>query len=426
MGVARTYGSFVARTMRANPDRAAKMIRLGLHAEAFRTGRFPDAPMPRAYRYLNHMAIKEVADALDHPQSFVWTNIFAPVELVRSFGLSCISMEAISSYLSGFWIEDSLIDACESSGFASTLCSYHKTFLGACESGILPGGAGAVATSLACDGNASTFRYLKRRLQTPAAFIDIPHKETPEGIAYVVEQLERLVVDLEAWTGKRYDEDALREALRRENKSKELYLSFLEKRKSHGYPETVVLRLFLIFATHLAIGSEWALRFFEMLEREVDEYPVDEGTRLFWVHIMPYVQPTLAEYLDYSERLSVVADDFNLDYIEPLDEGRPLEALAKKMIGNIYNGDFTRKLDAIATYVERYEAEGAIEFCQWGCKQSCGGVQLLKNRLNEMGIPLLALDGDAIDRRNAADGQTRTRVEAFLELLGTKGQEAKA
>ena len=34
-----------------------------------------------------------------------------------------------------------------------------------------------------------------------------------------------------------------------------------------------------------------------------------------------------------------------------------------------------------------------------------------------MNIPMLILDGDGIDRRNSHDGQIRTRLEAFLEML---------
>ena len=34
-----------------------------------------------------------------------------------------------------------------------------------------------------------------------------------------------------------------------------------------------------------------------------------------------------------------------------------------------------------------------------------------------MNIPMLILDGDGIDRRNSHDGQIKTRLEAFLEML---------
>lgn len=412
----------VAKTLARNPQRAAKLIRLGLHAESFRTAHLADRNMPKAYRFLNHMAIKEVADALEEPGSFVWTNIFAPVELISSFGLSSISVEALASYLSGFWIEDTLIDACEACGISSTLCSYHKCFLGACETGIVPRPVGGITTSMVCDGNVNTFRHLAWRSQVPTALLDIPNENSEEGLRYVVSQLEGLIGTLEEWTGRPYDEDALKAALVRENRSKELYLSFLRKRKTHRYPDTLTLRLFMIFATHLSIGSPWALKFFELLEKDVETYPQDDGVRLMWVHLTPYAQPSLSGYLNYNDRLSIAVDDFNLDYIEPLDVDHPLEALARKMICNLYNGSFARKVDAVERLVDEYECDGVVDFCHWGCKQSSGGVQLLKERMREKGVPMLALDGDAIDRRSSQDGQTKTRFEAFLELLEEGGR----
>ena len=49
--------------------------------------------------------------------------------------------------------------------------------------------------------------------------------------------------------------------------------------------------------------------------------------------------------------------------------------------------------------------------------QAAGGSILLKEKMQELGIPMLILDGDGIDRRNSHDGQIRTRLEAFLEML---------
>lgn len=417
MNVAKTYGDVVRGTMDAHPDRALSLIKLGLHAESFRTGRFPDKQMPAAYRFLNHMAIKVVADALEKPETFAWTNIFAPVEILESFGLSCVSMECMASYLSGFWIEDSVIDACEASGFSPTLCTYHRAFIGACEAGILPRPACGVTTSMICDGNVNTFRYLGRKYGLPVKLLDVPDYWSAEGEEYLVGQLKELVSALERITGRSYDEDALREALRRENESKELYRAFLEKRKVRAYPDTLTLRLFTMFATHLSIGSEWALEFFRLLESDIGSYAAYTGKRLFWVHLTPYSQPTLSQYLNYSGSLAIVGDDLNLDYMEPLDIERPLHALARKMICNIYNGGFERKMRAIERYVIDYECDGVVEFCHWGCKQSAGGAQLLKQRMREIGVPMLILDGDGIDRRNAQDGQIKTRFEAFLEVL---------
>ena len=41
----------------------------------------------------------------------------------------------------------------------------------------------------------------------------------------------------------------------------------------------------------------------------------------------------------------------------------------------------------------------------------------MREALKAADIPLLVLDGDAMDRRNSHDGQIKTRLEAFLEIL---------
>ena len=417
MNIAKSYGNMVRRNLSDNPEKAARQIRNGLHLESFRVAHFSDKRMPEAYRYLNKMADKFVADALDHPETCAWTNIFAPTELLQTFGLNCVSMECLASFLSGFYLEDYFIDAAENTGIASTLCSYHKNFIGALVSGILPDAVMGVTTSMVCDGNVNTFRFLKSRTGIDTMVLDIPYTWSPEAEQYVVRQLEELTDLLERKTGRRYDEDMLREVLQRENQSKEHYKSFLEKRLVHSYPNTMTLILYMLFATHLNIGSEWVLSFFKKMDEEIDSYPEDTGKRLFWIHVEPYSEKTLREYLNYGEKCSIVCDDFNMDYMETLDTSKPLNALARKMIGNIYNGDFTRKTAAVCDYVERYGCDGAVEFCHWGCRQSSGGVLMMKEKLRSAGKPMLVLDGDAIDRRNLPDGQIRTRFEAFLELL---------
>ena len=64
-----------------------------------------------------------------------------------------------------------------------------------------------------------------------------------------------------------------------------------------------------------------------------------------------------------------------------------------------------------------WRGNAVIHFCHWGCKKASGGSVLLKDAMKEEGIPMLILDGDGIDKRNNHDGQIKTRLEAFLEML---------
>ena len=131
MEIIRTYGNIIKKYAPDHPLAAFRMIKAGLALEQFRSRNLADKKLPGAYQYLNTYAVGEVLEALKHPETSVWANIFAPVELLQCFGLHSLSIECLSSFLSGFTIEDHFLDYAENEGLASTLCSYHKNFIGA-------------------------------------------------------------------------------------------------------------------------------------------------------------------------------------------------------------------------------------------------------------------------------------------------------
>ena len=415
--IIRWYSDQIWKHIPDRPEKAAKLLRTGMHAERLRCKHFQPKNIPEPYRYMRYMADCDVVKALDHPERCAWTNIFAPVELLETFGLTSVSMEALSSFISGFYLEDRLIDHTEAQGIAQTLCSYHKNFLGAADTGLLPKPVLGVTTSMVCDANICSFRYLHEHHGLDTFVLDVPYVWTQEGEDYLVRQLRELIALLEEKTGRKYDEDALKEALCRENETRRYMNAFFEKRALHAYPNEITLVLFMLFATHLDIGKPWVRDCFKWMSEDIENYPLSEQKRIFWVHLTPYAEPTLRERFNYRDDIAVCCDDFNLDYMDEMDVDHPLNALAKKMIGNIYNGPFTRKMDACCDYVQRYNCDAVIELCHWGCKQSAGGAVLLKDRMREIGKPMLILDGDALDRRNCPEGQIKTRLEAFLELL---------
>ena len=117
-----------------------------------------------------------LADSLSREGSYVWGNIFTPCELVHCFGLRTLSIEVLSCYMSGFHLEDYFIDYAQDIGLAPTLCSYHKTFVGGVESGVIQKPDYAITTSLSCDGNLNTFRELEKKAGFPFTFLDVPYR----------------------------------------------------------------------------------------------------------------------------------------------------------------------------------------------------------------------------------------------------------
>ena len=417
MNLVKTYGTIIKKYADTNPKTARKLIQTGFHLELFRTRHLATKGMPAAYQKLNTLAVKSTLFALEHPEQTAWTNIFTPVEILQCFGLNSLSIECLSSFMSGFTCEDYFIDHAEQEGIAPTLCSYHKDFIGAADSGVIPKPVFSTTTSMICDGNINTFRHLEKQHGIDTFYLDVPNEYSKDAVNYVTAQLKEMISTLEHITGKVFDMDELSLVLQRENESKQYYKKFLEEKKKRYYPTTLTLQLYMLFATHLQIGSKETLDFFRSLYEDILTYPEFQGKRIVWVHLLPFYQETLKHYFNLSDHYQIQACDLNLDYMEELDVTHPLEALATKMLCNLYNGPYAKKADFVASLAKDMNADGVIHFCHWGCKQSSGGIFQLKQAMKTENIPLLILDGDGMDRRNSHDGQIKTRLEAFLELL---------
>lgn len=422
LSVVEKYIDYVRNEAMDNPEKSFQKMLFGFKANKWKTKILPKKNIAKGYQKLEAMMMSFVADALSKKDSYVWSNIFAPCELMQCFDVHTLSIECLSCYFAGYHLEDHFIDFAQNTGIAPTLCSYHKTFIGAVDSGVLPNPAYAVTTSLSCDGNLNTFRYLQKKKGIPFMLLDIPYQEDEDSVAYLAEQLQQLVKQLEIQFHKKMDIERLQKAIQIENQTRKELLRFFELQKKHYYPGELISQLYLMMGTHLLMGTQEFLELVQFLNEDIQTYPIFEGKRILWVHLLPFYQESLRSYFNSNENYQVIASDIIIDFIEELDEKKPFESLARKLIRNLYNGSYSHKADMITLLAEEIQPDAIIHFCHWGCKQASGGSVLLKERMKEKGIPMLVLDGDGIDKRNSHDGQLKTRLEAFLELIETEGK----
>lgn len=417
MKIADKYIDHVKKEVMATSEKGWEQMLLGFKANKWRMRLLPNKNLAKGYQKLETLMMGLVADSLSREGSCVWGNIFAPCEIMQCFGLNTLSVECLSCYFSGYHLEDYFIDCAQNSGIAPTLCSYHKTFIGAVESKAVEKPEYAVTTSLSCDGNLNTFRYLEKKLGVPFSFLDIPYANDEASVEYLAEQLRQLTRDLARKFGKPFDEARLREIIRIENETYCALVEFFLLQKEHYYPGELISQLYLMMGTHLLIGSQEFLDLVRFMVEDIKHYPKFTGKRILWVHLLPFYQESLRKYFNENEDYQIITGDIILDHREDLDERDPFRALARKIIGNVFNGSYERKAEMLANIAESVQSDAVIHFCHWGCKQAAGGSILLKEKMQEMGLPMLILDGDGIDKRNSHDGQIKTRLEAFLEML---------
>jgi benzoyl-CoA reductase/2-hydroxyglutaryl-CoA dehydratase subunit BcrC/BadD/HgdB len=65
----------------------------------------------------------------------------------------------------------------------------------------------------------------------------------------------------------------------------------------------------------------------------------------------------------------------------------------------------------------KYKVDGAIYYAHIGCRQSAALIKLIKDELNEIGIPVLILDTDIIDITITPEAELQKKLRQFYELL---------
>ena len=100
MSVADKYIDFVRQEAIEHPEKSWNKMIFGFQANKWRTKLLPKSGLSKGYQKLESMMMTLVADALARDDSYVWSNIFAPCEIMQSMGIRTLSIECLSCYLS--------------------------------------------------------------------------------------------------------------------------------------------------------------------------------------------------------------------------------------------------------------------------------------------------------------------------------------
>lgn len=424
MKLVEKFGNKIGNETLKDPEKARRLLLAGYRLQEKRLLFFPDKELPTSGQYVARVVMNNIIKALAKPENAAMVSIFVPGELLTAAGLTPYSVEALSCFMAGTKCEQTFLKKTEEEGFPETMCSYHRVFLGAALSGILPKPKCTIYTNLACDGNMMTFPYLKEEYGIPGFYIDVPYEKNQESIQYVAGQLREMKHFLEEVTGRKISEEAVQTAVSNSKKAAINYKQQLELRKEHDPITSLTNELYAIFMCHLLAGSEASVKYTELLLEDVKKAPKGEGLHVLWMHIMPFLQEPVKEVFNYSKKIHISACDFVADGFQEMHALDPYEAMAEKMINCIYNGDVTQRIGMAEKLAKLTDADGGILFAHWGCKGTIGASSLIKSSLEKAGLPTMILDGDGCNPANTSDGQVSTRLQAFMEML-EENKEAK-
>lgn len=356
-----------------------------------------------------------------------WCGVLVPFELLNALGVNSCFVEFVGASLAASGMVGSFLERAENEGFAPDTCAYHRGVMGAAFQGLMPQPDVLIATSAPCSAGVSTMENLAQHFGKELFVLHIPPTATPDRVTHVAGQLREMVEFVTAHTGARLDREVLREAMVLSNRARELLVEVYGLAQSIPSPVTshdlrdlgIVLSLF--FGTEVAVTIAQAYR--DELARRVEAGQSgvpDERIRLMWVQNRIQFRNPLERMMAEDHGAVIVIDELNSVTWDPIDPEDPWEGLARRMAGAPLCSPLEHRVRHLRKLAREYRVDGAIHPCHWGCRQGTGARGPIQQGLKELGVPMLDLGVDCVDSRAFSEGQVRTRVGAFLEMLGAR------
>lgn len=418
MDIVKTFGTIIANQAPANPERTRAILLAGYRAQLFMLNHHPDKRLPESRRFIAQLTMRKVIEALSHPENSAAISLFVPSEPLQAAGITPYSVETLSAFLAGTHCEQAFLERADAEGFPETMCSYHRTFDGALDCGLVPAPRFTIYTNVACDGNMVTFPRLQEKCRIPGFFLDVPYDKTEEAVQAVAGQIRTMVTFIGDTAHTTIDPAALIDAVARGQRTGELFREATTAQSRKRLPSDMTSEMYAVFTNRILLGSSESERYAAQLMADMAEAPASNGLRLVWLHLIPNMQKPVCTALDFTDDAYITACDLATDpFAIDIDPSDPYDAMARRLVYSAFNGSIDTRVERALALAEQTNADGAVLFTQWGCKSTLGAAPLIKQRLEQAGLSCLVLDGDGCNRANASDGQTATRLNAFLEML---------
>lgn len=377
----------------------------------------------------------KAAEARSLGKPIAWVTVFTPVELLYALGIYPIAPEHFGAMCSarGFILE--YLEEAEKKGYADSLCSYSRCSLGYVLSGmqgVMPDPDILITFRNSCDVYVKWWQSLHMHLDKPLFIGEAPYIlewDDLDGyvLDYVKKQLEQLIEIAEERFGLKFDMERFVNALRLSDRASELWLETLKLRASKPCPLGGRDSASDIFPLVIMQGTDEAISFYEELLEEVrDRVSKKEGAienerfRLLFDGIWLWHAFDLIKYFEDKDAVFVY-EPYSEAWAYRFDVSKPLESMARKILTMGLNVDIDLRIERFLKSVKDFQIDGAILFSNRSCKAWSAPQLVTAEALSEKsGIPYLMFEGDMADPRQYSEAQVKTRIDAFIEILGER------
>jgi benzoyl-CoA reductase subunit B len=364
------------------------------------------------------------------------------VELLEAFGAVPIYPEINALQLAIRHQSLEPILAAEEMGYAADNCAYVKADIGAMLKGITPTGGKLPKPTLVfcnfvgCNTYIKWFEHLAEFQNAPLFMLDVPFlrgdEPSKEDIAYVIQQMHELIKKLEELTGRKFDYDRFREAVRCSSQVEESWsrIKRLAQRSPSPF-DAYFDAITLMGPLYVHRARPEGVEFFELALREMEEKVArgegvydQERFRLVMEGPPPY--PFFRAFRDMFAKWKACAVASTYSTVGGLwefgfrhDPDHPFESVAMHMLQhNVVNRNYLQRYEQIRRYIEEWNAHGLIIHFVKSCRLFSAGQGDMRDYFTrKLGIPTLYLESDLADPRYFSEAQIKNRMDAFFEGL---------
>ncbi len=395
-----------------------------------------------------------LARARDDGRKVVYT--FVPgnlTELMRSFDLLPVLPE-INALQSGMRkLSGDYIAEAEKHGHSEDVCTYVKCDIGMLKKGNigptgkkLPDPDLLLLSYTGCFTFMKWFELLRQEYSCPVIMLQVPYQSDgtihPHHREYVARQLrEEVIPTLEKVSGKKFDPDRLREAMKLSAQAEDDLVWVLESAKHKPSPIDAyfggVYYIGPIFSAFR--GTPEGVEYYRTLREEVSERmregfgPILPEGRMEKEKYRLVVEgpPNWTSFREfwkmfYDEGAVVVASTYTkvgglYDRGFRHDPARPLESLAEYCLGCYTNLGLPTRIGLIEQYIRDYQADGFMINSVKSCNSFSVGQLLMLRQLEERtGVPGGFIESDLVDPRYFSAANIKNRLESYLQMLEQK------
>lgn len=359
--------------------------------------------------------------------SIAWCGITAPFDLLNAMGVTSCFVEFIGAMLASAGAVGPFIEETDHAGYSSDSCSYHRSVSGAAIKGMMPSPEFLIGTTNPCSGGLAVLENLASHFGRELFILHIPQDDSDGNVRFLADQMREMVAFASRVSGRKLDEDRLRRSVELSNQASAVMTEIFEL--ARHVPSPVASRDLRNFGIVMSLfmGSEPALTIAQAYRDEFknrisagNNGRSGEKFRLLWIQNRIQFKHGLENMLEEEYGASIISDELNDITWDPIDPEHPFEGFARRSISIPFNGTIETRIGHLKKLARQYRIDGAVNPCNWGCRQGTGARGLIENGLREIGVPVLNIEVDCVDSRKFTEGQIRTRLEAFMEMLQSR------